>query len=109
MISESNRPSSLKSEVVSVEGRPVDHKSGSHWVTWVVVLALLLGGGYLLSRRGTSTTAAKGGSKKGKGGGGPIPVAAEKVKQGDMGIYIGNIGTVTRCTRYPLPAAWRVN
>ncbi len=97
MISESNRPSSLKSEVVSVESKPVDHKSGSHWVTWVVVLALLLGGGYLLSRRGTSATAAKGSGKKGgKGaGGGPIPVAAETVKQGDMGIYISNIGTVT--------------
>jgi multidrug efflux system membrane fusion protein len=96
MISESNRPSSLKSEVVSVEPKPVDHKSGSHWVTWIVVLALLLGGGYLLSRRASSVAAPKGGSKKGgKGAGGPIPVAAEKVKQGDMGIYIGNIGTVT--------------
>jgi membrane fusion protein, multidrug efflux system len=95
MISESNRPSSLKSEVVSVEGKPVDHKSGSHWVTWLVVLALLVGGGYLLSRRATSTTTTKGGKKGGKGGGGPIPVAAEKVKQGDMGIFISNIGTVT--------------
>jgi multidrug efflux system membrane fusion protein len=96
MISESNRPSSLKSEVVSVESKPVDHKSGSHWVTWIVVLALLLGGGYLLSRRGASATAAKGAGKKGgKGAGGPIPVAAETVKQGDMGIYISNIGTVT--------------
>jgi multidrug efflux system membrane fusion protein len=96
MISESNRPSSLKSEVVNVESKPVDHKSGSHWVTWIVVLALLVGGGYLLSRRAGSGNAAKGGAKKsGKGGGGPIPVAAEAVKQGDMGIYISNIGTVT--------------
>lgn len=96
MISESNRPSSLKSEVVNVESKPVDHKSGSHWVTWIVVLALLVGGGYLLSRRAGSGDAAKGGAKKsGKGGGGPIPVAAEAVKQGDMGIYISNIGTVT--------------
>jgi multidrug efflux system membrane fusion protein len=96
MISESNRPSSLKSEVVSAEANPVDHKSGSHWVTWIVVLALLVGGGYLLSRRSTTATAAKGtGKKGGKGAGGPIPVAAEKVKLGDMGVYVSNIGTVT--------------
>ena len=60
------------------------------------MLALLAGGGYYLSKRATQTSeTAKGGKKGAKGAGGPIPVAAEKVKQGNMGVYISALGTVT--------------
>lgn len=80
-------------------GGPTQQKSKSHWLVWVIVLAALAAGGYFLSKRATSTAtdaAPKSGKKGGKGGGGPIPVSAEKVKQGDMGVYISDIlGTVT--------------
>jgi multidrug efflux system membrane fusion protein len=96
MISESNPPSSIRSEPLRAEDKPLDPKPKRHWAVWVVVLALLLGGGYLLSRRPSNGNAPKsGGKKSGKGSGGPVPVAAEKVKQGDLGVYISNIATVT--------------
>jgi membrane fusion protein, multidrug efflux system len=100
MISESNPSTSLKSEPRILEGKPLDSKPKRHWTVWIVVLLVLLSGGYLLSRRGASDNAPKGagkGSKKGgKGAGGPIPVSAEKVVQGDMGVFVSDIlGTVT--------------
>jgi len=72
-------------------------KTKRHWAAWLVVLGVLLSGGYLLSQRpsGDQTPPKGGGKKSGKGLGGPIPVTAEKVKQGDMGVYISALGTVT--------------
>ncbi len=79
---------------------PVEPKPKRHWLTWIIVLAVLAGGGYYLSRKGnatsTDTSASGKGGKKGKGMGGPIPVSAEKVKQGDMGVYVTDqLGNVT--------------
>jgi multidrug efflux system membrane fusion protein len=66
---------------------------------WVgAVLVLLLGAGYLLSQMtggGTSQSGGKGGGKSGKKGGGAIPVATDTVTQGNMGVYIEALGTVT--------------
>jgi len=72
-------------------------KPKRHWAAWIVALGVLLSGGYLLSQRAAGdNNAPKGGGKKsGKGFGGPIPVTADKVKQGDMGVYISALGTVT--------------
>jgi multidrug efflux system membrane fusion protein len=78
---------------------PNQPKSKSRWLVWIIVLGVLGGGGYYLSKsaKATSTeTTGKAGKKGGKGGGGPIPVSAEKVKQGNMPVYISDIlGTVT--------------
>ena len=81
----------------------MEQKPKRGWVVWLIVLAILAAGGYYLSKRGpgaatTADNAPKtgGGKKGGKGFGGPIPVAVEKVKQGDMGVYISDIlGIVT--------------
>jgi multidrug efflux system membrane fusion protein len=72
-------------------------KTKRHWAAWIVALGVLLGGGYLLSQRasGDQTPPKSSGKKSGKGFGGPIPVTAEKVKQGDMGVYISALGAVT--------------
>jgi len=79
---------------------PSNEKPKKSWLAWIVLLLVVLAvGGYFLSKRGTATTSdasPKAAGKKGRGAGGPIPVSAEKVKQGDMGVYISDIlGTVT--------------
>ncbi len=77
----------------------VQHPKRS-WAIWIgAALVFLLGAGYLLSQMtsgGSSAPATKGSGKNGKkGGGGPTPVSAEKVTQGNMGVYIQALGTVT--------------
>jgi len=91
----SNLPPSRGNVTPSEEGAPTKPKR--HWTAWIVVLVLLVSGGYLLSQRpaGSGDTQKAGGKKSGKSAGGPIPVSAEKVQQGDMGIYISAIATVT--------------
>jgi multidrug efflux system membrane fusion protein len=78
---------------------PNQPKSKSRWLVWIIVLGVLGGGGYYLSKSAKATTketGGKAGKKGGKGAGGPIPVSAEKVKQGNMPVYISDIlGTVT--------------
>ena len=71
------------------------------WVVWVALFCVLLGAGYLLLRRSKpaasskGATAGRGGARGGREGGGPVPVSVAKVKQGDMGVYISALGTVT--------------
>ncbi|HMJ61112.1 MAG TPA: efflux RND transporter periplasmic adaptor subunit [Bryobacteraceae bacterium] len=70
------------------------------WVIWTAALLILTGGGsYLLSQRSsTDAGPAKGAKPRGRnarGGGGAIPVSIEKVRQGNMGVYISALGTVT--------------
>src|SRR2546423_11365920 len=69
------------------------------WVIWIAALLILLGGGsYLLSQRSANPAPAKGANPRGRnarGGGGAIPVSIEKVRQGNMGVYISALGTVT--------------
>jgi len=60
----------------------------------VAVLLTIAGATFLLSQR--NETSAPGGArgKKGKGGG-AVPVGIAKVEQGDIGVYINALGTVT--------------
>jgi len=95
MISETNTPPIRDKEYLQ---KPKEKRHSTIWI--VLVICVLAGAGYWLSRRPSGTTTAtqdapKGSGKKGKGAGGPTPVSAEKVKQGDMGVYIDALGTVT--------------
>ena len=73
------------------------------WPVWIAVLLLVLGASYVLTQRLRSQSAAnttparsgRGQGRGGRGGGGAIPVSAEKVRQGNMGVYISALGTVT--------------
>src|SRR5258708_3774115 len=72
------------------------------WPIWIAALLVLLGGGYLLSQRlfpqqpadAGSQKSSKGKGKSGKGGG-AIPVSIDHVRQGNLGVYINALGTVT--------------
>jgi multidrug efflux system membrane fusion protein len=67
-------------------------------MVWIAALFVLLAGaGYLLSQRskGTDSEASKSSGKKGRKGGGATPVSVAKVTQGNMGVYINALGTVT--------------
>jgi membrane fusion protein, multidrug efflux system len=84
--------------------QPQPAKPKRSWTVWIAAILILAGGGYFLFEQSSSRntvvaqTAPGGGGKgrkNGKGGGGPIPVAAEKVKKGNMGVYINALGTVT--------------
>lgn len=74
------------------EHAPQRERPRRHWAVWGAMLCILFGAGYLLSQRSTQPS---GKSKKGKQGGGAIPVAVAQVSQGNIGVYISAIGTVT--------------
>jgi len=63
------------------------------------MLLILIGGGYLLSERSSSAKSGEtkngNATKNGKETGGAIPVAVATVTQGNTGVYINSIGTVT--------------
>jgi multidrug efflux system membrane fusion protein len=72
------------------------------WTIWIAAILILASGGYWLFQQSSSRatviaqTMPKGGGKGRRGAGaGPIPVAAEAVKKGNMGVYINALGTVT--------------
>jgi multidrug efflux system membrane fusion protein len=62
---------------------------------WVAALLILAGGGFLLSQRSSGPQPGARGKKGKQGVGGAIPVSAEAVKKGNMGVYINALGTVT--------------
>src|SRR5450631_1414382 len=70
-----------------------------NWAISLAILLLLFGSGFLLSQHATNTVesgpagAAKGGRRG--GGGGAIPVSVAKVTQGNIGVFINALGTVT--------------
>ncbi len=66
-----------------------------HWAVWIAAICILLGGGYLLSQRSTAPAAGGKGGKSGKQGTGAISVSVDTVRQGNIGVYITAIGTVT--------------
>jgi multidrug efflux system membrane fusion protein len=81
----------------SVDPQPKSPRK-RQWAIWTVALLIVLGGSYLLSQRATKPSPAKGANPRGRnarGGGGAIPVSVEKVRQGNMGVYISALGTVT--------------
>ena len=67
---------------------------GRYWPLWIAAACLLCGAGFLLSQGSQPSGKGKGG-KGGKGGGGAIPVSVATVQQGDMGVFINALGTVT--------------
>ena len=70
---------------------PPRHKGVSALV-WVIVLLIFAAGFYLvLRKRDASATAAK----SPRGGGGPVSLVTATAKQGDIGVYLDSIGTVT--------------
>ena len=70
---------------------PPRHK-GVSAIVWIIVLLVFAGGFYLvLRKRDASATAAK----SPRGGGGPVSLVTASAKQGDIGVYLDSIGTVT--------------
>ena len=59
---------------------------------WIIVLLIFAGGFYLvLRKRDASATAAR----SPRSGGGPVSLVTASAKQGDIGVYLDSIGTVT--------------
>jgi multidrug efflux system membrane fusion protein len=59
---------------------------------WIIILLVFAGAFYLvLRKRDASATAAK----SPRGGGGPVSLVTAAAKQGDIGVYLDSIGTVT--------------
>lgn len=80
----------------SVDPQPESPRK-RRWPIWTAAVLILLGGSYLLSQRSTAPSPAKGANARGRNarGGGAIPVSIAKVRQGNMGVYISALGTVT--------------
>jgi multidrug efflux system membrane fusion protein len=68
-----------------------------NWAISLAILLLLFGSGFLLSQHATNTVESgpAGAAKSGRKGGGAIPVSVAKVTQGNIGVYINALGTVT--------------
>jgi multidrug efflux system membrane fusion protein len=84
-----NARASVASEHLSTV--PPRHK-GVSAIVWIIVLLVFAGGFYLVMRkRDASATAAK----SPRGGGGPVTLVTATARQGDIGVYLDSIGTVT--------------
>jgi multidrug efflux system membrane fusion protein len=70
---------------------PTRHKGVSALV-WIIVLLVFAGGFYLVLRKRDATATA---AKSPRGGGGPVSIVTATAKQGDIGVYLDSIGTVT--------------
>lgn len=85
---------SATQEQISSTAEPRRTHASRRWAVWGAILCMLLGAGYLLSQRSSSSTSSSG--KKGKNaGGGAIPVSVATVNQGNIGVYVSALGTVT--------------
>lgn len=70
---------------------PPRHKGVSALV-WIIVLLVFAGGFYLVMRKRDASAAA---AKSPRGGGGPVTLVTATARQGDIGVYLDSIGTVT--------------
>jgi multidrug efflux system membrane fusion protein len=71
---------------------PPPRHQGVRAFVWIVILLVFAGGFYLVMRkRDASATAAK----SPRGGGGSVTLVTASAKQGDIGVYLDSIGTVT--------------
>jgi membrane fusion protein, multidrug efflux system len=70
---------------------PTRHKGVSALV-WIIVLLVFAGGFYLVLRKRDATATA---AKSPRGSGGPVSIVTATAKQGDIGVYLDSIGTVT--------------
>src|ERR1700731_2419986 len=93
MSAESNIPPNPGSSTAQVDAVVVPRRR-RRWAVWAAAFCLLCGAGYLLSQRATSGQkgSSKGGGRQGPGA---IPVAVDTVRQGNIGVYITALGTVT--------------
>lgn len=74
-------------------------KSGKSWILWVTLLVILAVIGFYFLHRDSGSKSAKP-AASGSGGGrtrmtGPVPVTVATAKQGNIGVYLDAIGTVT--------------
>jgi len=93
MSADSNSPATHGNSTSPVTG-PATPRPRRRWAIWAAALFLLCGAGYLLSQRAPSGQ--KGSAKKGgRQGPAAIPVAVDTVRQGNLGVYINALGTVT--------------
>ncbi len=63
----------------------------SRWWVWVIVAVVILGAGAIWQRRGTDTQAKAGGAPASR----PVLISTATAHQGDIGIYLNALGTVT--------------
>ena len=96
-----NKPSTLgpDNQLSAPAAEPTRHK-GVRVIVWLAVL-LVFGVGFFLVLRHQDDTkkapagGAGGGGRRGGAGGGPVTLTTATAKQGDIGVYIDSIGTVT--------------
>ncbi len=76
---------------------PSQGGKGRRWAISAAIVLTLLSATFLLSQRSqkAGSEGGKSGSKKGRGAGGAIPVGVASAQQGNMGVYINALGTVT--------------
>ena len=75
---------------------PSQQRKRRHWAILTALLLTVLGATFLLSQRSQKAGSEGGkGGRGGRGGGGAVPVGVTPVGQGDMGVYINALGTVT--------------
>jgi membrane fusion protein, multidrug efflux system len=84
-------------DVQTSDTPPSPQHKGRHWAIGAAIALILLGATFLLSQRSQKAGAegGKGKHKGGRGEGGAIPVGVAPVQQGNMGVYINALGTVT--------------
>ena len=70
---------------------PPRHK-GVRAIVWILVLLVFAGGFYLVLRKRDASASA---AKSPRGGGGAVNLVSATAKQGDIGVYLDSIGTVT--------------
>src|SRR5579871_5724055 len=77
---------------------PPPPKSSKAWLWWIALALLAAGGWYYLKKSpqnsaATSAPDAKGAGKR--GGSGATPVVAIKARQGNIGVFVTGLGSVT--------------
>ena len=76
------------------EQRPVQSKAVKVMI-WVIVMAVFAAAYVLIERHKTVPAATGGGGRHGGAAGGTVVLTAAKATQGDIGVYVDAIGTVT--------------
>ena len=72
---------------------PPKNEEKSHWLVWAIVAVVILGGGLFMYRQYEAQKAANAKANAAPPRG--IPITTATAKQGDIGVYITALGTVT--------------
>lgn len=81
-------------ETSTAKEAPPEHSSRNRWLIFVAILLIVAGAAYYFHERGT-TQAKKQGGGRGNFGDRPVPATTAPAVQGDMGVYVQALGTVT--------------